>query len=137
MAERRRDRHTVLTFEILCEQRIVEALGRGDFEDLPGAGQPLSLEEDPLIPDDQRLAHRILKNAGFTPPEVSTRREIAELRAQLELLGDEARSRTVQRLALLMTRLSLQRGTAVNLALEQEYWERLKEKVAADEGANQ
>lgn len=127
----------MLTFEILCEQRIVEAQGRGDFDHLPGAGQPLCLEDDPLIPEDQRLAHRILKNAGFTPPEISTRREIADLRAQLELLGDEARSRTVQRLALLMTRLSLERGTTVNLALEQEYWARLKEKVAADEGANQ
>ncbi len=120
----------MLTFDMLSEQRIAEAMGRGDFDNLPGAGQPIDLSEDPLVPEDMRMANRILRNAGYTPPEVGTRREIAELRAQLELLGDEARSLAVKRLSLLMTRLSLERGAAVNLALEDRYWERLKEKAA-------
>lgn len=120
----------MLTFDILAEQRIVDAIGRGELDNLPGAGQPIDLAEDPLVPEDMQLACRILKNAGFAPPQVTTRREIAELQAQLELLGEEARSQAVKRLSLLMLRLSMERGATVNLALEDQYWERLKEKAA-------
>jgi len=83
------------------------------------------------VPEDQRLAQRILKNAGYTPPEVGLRREIAELRAQLELLDENDRGPAWQRLSLLMSQLSLARGAAVNLSLEDRYWECLKERFAA------
>lgn len=120
----------MLSFDILSEQRIVEAMRRGEFDGLPGEGRPLDLEEDPLVPEDQRMANRIMKNAGFVPADVGLRKEITELHNQLALLGDEERSLAVPRLSLLMTRLSLVRGQAVNLALEDRYWERLKEKAA-------
>lgn len=120
----------MLTFDILCEQRIGDAMRRGEFDALPGAGRPLELDEDPLVPEDMRMANRILKNAGFAPAEVGLRREIADLQNQLALLGEEARSLAVRRLNLLMMRLSLARGQAVNLTLEDQYWERLKQKAA-------
>ncbi len=120
----------MLSFDILCEQRIVDAMRQGEFDHLPGAGKPLDLDEDPLVPDDMRMANRILKNAGFVPAEVGLRREIADLQNQLALLGDEARSLAVRRLGLLMQRLSLARGAAVNLSIEDQYWERLKQKAA-------
>ena len=124
----------MLTFDLLAEQRIAEALGKGDFENLPGSGEPLDLSEDPLVPAEIRMTNRILKNAGYTPPEVGTRREIAELRAQLASLGEDARSLAVRRLELLMVRLTMERGVAVNLTLEQQYWERLKQKAASTTG---
>jgi hypothetical protein len=120
----------MLSFDILCEQRIVEAIRQGEFDDLPGAGQPLDLSEDPMVPEDMRMANRIMKNAGFTPPAIGLRREVAELQAQLELLGEEARAQAVKRLAVLMMRLSMERGQVVNLSLEEQYWERLKQKAA-------
>ena len=58
------------------------------------------------------------------------RREIGELRSQLELLEESERDRAWKRLCLLMTRLSLLRGEAVNLSLESEYWEQLKQRMA-------
>lgn len=120
----------MLAFELLAEQRICDAQVRGEFENLPGAGSPIDLSEDPLVPEDLRMANRILKNAGYAPPEVGTRREIAELQAQLALLGDEARLLAVRRLSVLMARLSCERGESVNFALEQTYWERLKQRAA-------
>ncbi len=120
----------MFTFVALAEQRIQEALERGELSDLPGSGEPLDLTEDPLVPEDQRMANRILKNAGFAPPEVGLRREIGELRSQLELLDEGERDRAWKRLCLLMTRLSLLRGEAVNLSLESEYWEQLKQRMA-------
>ena len=96
------------TFDLLAERKIEEALARGEFDGLPGAGRPLQLDADPLVPEDLRMAFRLLKNAGFVPPEVEQIREIGELeRAVLREAGagDEARSRAVRRLALLRTKV--------------------------------
>jgi hypothetical protein len=91
----------MLALELLAERRIEEALARGDFDDLPGAGRPLGLDDDALVPEDLRMAYRILKNAGFAPPEVQTLREIAELERAV-LAGD---ARGLRKLALLRTSL--------------------------------
>ena len=45
----------MLDFEAIAEQRIRDALARGEFDHLPGAGKPLQLDDDSLIPEDQRL----------------------------------------------------------------------------------
>ncbi len=55
--------------DALVEQRIAAAAARGEFDDLPGAGAPLSLDDDALVPEEVRVANRILKNAGFVPPQ--------------------------------------------------------------------
>ncbi|NMF90319.1 DUF1992 domain-containing protein [Aromatoleum petrolei] len=70
-------------FDILAEQRIADALKRGEFDYLPGAGRPLVFEDEPFQSPEQRMANRILKNAGFVPQEVLLRREIASLRKAL------------------------------------------------------
>jgi hypothetical protein len=56
--------------EFIAERRISEAIENGELDDLPGAGRPLELDDDSLIPEDLRVANRILKNAGVAPPEV-------------------------------------------------------------------
>ena len=52
---------------IIAEQRIREACERGAFDSLPGAGKPLELEDDSHIPEDLRMAYKLLKNAGYVP----------------------------------------------------------------------
>jgi Domain of unknown function (DUF1992) len=86
--------------DFIAEQRIAEALSKGELEALPGAGRPLELDDDALIPEELRLAYRILKNAGYVPPEVETLREIAEL--ERLALGD---STAAKKLALLKARV--------------------------------
>ena len=93
--------------EFLAEQRIAEAVANGELDDLPGAGRPLALHDDAMIPEELRLAYRILKNAGYVPAELETLKEIGELEA-LVADGDidaEVRSRAVRKLALLKTRI--------------------------------
>ncbi len=53
----------MLALEWLAERKIEEAVARGEFDDLPGAGRPLDLYEDPLVPEEMRMAKRILRNA--------------------------------------------------------------------------
>ena len=86
--------------DFLAEQKIAEAVSRGELEGLPGEGRPLELDDDKLIPEDLRLAYRILKNAGFVPPEVEALNEIADLE---RLVTKD--SKAARKLALLKTRI--------------------------------
>lgn len=56
----------------LAERKIEEAIARGEFDNLPGAGRPLDLDdEDPLWPEEVRMARRILKNAGYSDDDLA------------------------------------------------------------------
>ena len=99
----------MLAFDFIAERHILEAIARGDFDDLPGAGRPLVLDDDPLVPQETRAAHRILKNAGLVPLEVLERGEIARLEAALPALPAPERARVLAKLALLRTRLEPRR----------------------------
>lgn len=102
---------TMLALELIAEAKIAEAARAGAFDDLPGAGKPLVLDDDRLIPEEARIAYRILRNAGFVPAEIETRREVASLRRLLAAATDEAgKSRAAARLALLETALEAARG---------------------------
>jgi len=67
--------------EFIAEQKIAEAIARGELDALPGAGRPLELDDDALIPEELRAANRILKNAGLTPTEV---RKLDLMQARVE-----------------------------------------------------
>jgi hypothetical protein len=93
--------------ELIAERKIGEAMANGELDNLPGAGKPLDLDDDLLVPEDLRLACRILKNAGFVPAEVHEINEIRQLE-ELVARGEidaEAHSRAVRKLALLKTRI--------------------------------
>lgn len=94
-------------FQLIAERKIAEALARGELANLPGEGRPLALEDDALVPEDLRAAYRILKNAGFVPPEVEAFTEIAQLEALVSHEGEDAasRSKAARKLALLRTRI--------------------------------
>ena len=51
----------------IAEERIQAAIRRGELDNLPGAGKPLPLDDDLLVPPEARIANRILKNAGLVP----------------------------------------------------------------------
>ena len=67
--------------DFLAEQRIAEAIAKGELDELPGEGRPLDLDDDALVPEELRLAYRILKNAGIAPPEV---KKLGLMRARVE-----------------------------------------------------
>jgi Domain of unknown function (DUF1992) len=59
----------------IAEAKILEAMQRGEFDDLPGAGRPLELEDLSRIPPHLRLGFKVLHNANVLPPEMELRRE--------------------------------------------------------------
>jgi hypothetical protein len=111
----------------IAETRIQEAIERGELRDLPGEGKPLQLDDDSAIPEELRLAYRILKNAGFLPPELQLRKEVREAEQLLQQLPEGERSRA--RLELLQLRLAATRRQPINLLLEDRYRQRLLERL--------
>ena len=70
---------------------VKEAEKSGEVKRLPGYGKPLDLEDDRHVPPKYRMAYRILKNAGYTPPEVEMIREVAALKVAIESETDAVR----------------------------------------------
>ena len=69
-------------FESVTEKKLREAIENGEFEDLPGKGEPIDLRENPFEDPDLRTVHRLLRNAGFAPAWIEERKDIdAELAA--------------------------------------------------------
>lgn len=62
----------------LVEQRIQEGIERGAFDNLAGAGKPLNLDEDAMVPEDMRMAFRLLRSNGLAPLWVQLNREIRD-----------------------------------------------------------
>ena len=84
-------------WENLAEQRIREAQEEGLFDDLPGRGQPLTLDDNPFA-GEMQTGFRILKNAGFAPEWMELDKEI---RAETEALRG-LRERAARRVAELL-----------------------------------
>ena len=63
-------------WESLVDQKIREAMEQGEFDDLPGKGKPLDTSENPFEDPELRLAHRMLRNAGFAPSWIEERKDI-------------------------------------------------------------
>jgi Domain of unknown function (DUF1992) len=104
----------------IAEARIAEAMERGDFEDLPGKGRPLELEDLSRLPADMRLSYKVLRNADVVPPEVELRRELYSLGRLIDATTDEAeradlrrrRSLTELHYSLLLERRAARRSRA-------------------------
>ncbi|KAF1366864.1 MAG: DUF1992 domain-containing protein [Yokenella regensburgei] len=112
-----------------AERHIQDAQKKGDFENLPGSGEPLVLEDDSHIPEELRAGYRLLKNAGCLPPELEARKEALALNDLLKSVRkDEPQYQEIsRRLALLELKLR-QAGLSTDF-LQGEYSEKLMNKI--------
>ena len=107
----------MICFQKIAEQRIREAVERGDLDDLPGKGKPLVFEDDSHIPEDLRMAYKILKNAGMTPPEITLRKEISKVEGLLAGTTDtREKYRQIKKLNFLIMKLNMTRKIPINLS---------------------
>jgi hypothetical protein len=113
----------------LVERRIEEAVARGEFDNLPGAGRPLDLDDDLLVPEELRVAHRILKNSGYVPPEAQQLAEVNQLIAQIERdeIAPKEDSSKRRRLRALLIQLEMCGREATSRAA----WVRYQDALAA------
>lgn len=115
----------------LIEEKIQEAIRRGDFENLPGRGQPLQLEDDSHLPDDLRLAYKILKNADCLPPELQLRKDIRQTEELLAGIQDtQEKYRQMKKLNFMIMKLNMMRRVSPLLEEGQHYYEKVVGKIS-------
>jgi hypothetical protein len=86
-----------MSLESAIEEKIKEAMSRGEFDNLPGTGKPLDLDAYFNTPEDLRLAFSLLKSNDFVPAEVEIFNEIAKLAEQLSKSESETDRISVSR----------------------------------------
>ena len=88
------------------DEIIQQAMQEGAFENLPGKGKPLNLEENPYLDREWQLAYHLLKQNGFAP-------QFIEQRQAIEL--DLAAARQALARAWAWRRQALEEGKASDL----------------------
>ena len=117
-------------FERIAENRILEAIEAGQFDNLPGKGQPLNLEDDSQIPPELKMAYKILKNADCLPPELELRKEIRTLQELVASMEDEAEKLLqMRRLNFLMMKLGMTRPVSAQIMEHDLYTPKILERL--------
>jgi len=62
--------------ESMAEKMLREAIEGGEFDDLPGKGQPVDLSQNPFEDPDLRVVHKLLRDAGLAPAWIEERKDI-------------------------------------------------------------
>ena len=118
-------------YQRIVEQRIKEAEERGEFDDLPGRGEPLKLVDDSGVPEDLRLAYKILKNADCLPPELEAKKEIRQMEDLLENIPDEKeRYKLIKKINYKIMKLNLMGRKSPLLEEKEIYYKKLVDKLA-------
>lgn len=82
----------------IAEEKIAEAVERGEFENLEGSGKKIDLTAYFNTPAEFRAGYSVLKANRFVPGEVELLREIADLKAALASASDIERPTLSDRL---------------------------------------
>jgi len=119
-------------FEKIAENRILEAMEAGLFDNLEGHGQPLKLEDESHIPPELRMAYKILKNADCLPPELEVRKEVVRLQDLVASLPDEAEKlKQMRRLNFYVMKLQLLRPVSLQLLEHDLYTPKILERLGS------
>jgi hypothetical protein len=117
-------------FEKIVEERIRRAFEAGEFDDLEGRGEPLALADDSAVPEELRLAFKILKNADCLPPEVELRKDIERTEDLIAAMPDTVEKyRALKRLNFLIMKLNAMRRTSIGNEIPQRYALRAVERL--------
>ncbi len=121
----------MMGFTKIIEQRIKEAQDQGAFDELPGRGRPLEIEDDSHIPEELRLAYKILKNADCLPPELELKKEIRQMEDMLGAIPDEKeRYRLIKRINYKILKLNMMGKKSPLLEETELYYKKLVDKFA-------
>jgi len=118
-------------YEKIVEQRIKEAMEKGEFDNLPGKGRPIPLEDDSHVPEDFRLAYKVLKNADCLPPELLEKKEILQMEDMLTMIPDaKERYKLIKKINFKIMKLNMMGKKSPLLEERQLYYKKLVDKIA-------
>ena len=120
-------------FQIISEDRIKKAYKDGEFTNLPGYGKPLPPDELANIPENIRMAYRILKNGGYTEEATKLRQENVSIENLIPESTDQAeqadmRNKLNQKL-LRYNSIMSKRGAKTNSSVFKNYSQKVIKKL--------
>ena len=123
----------MFSIQDMVERKIWEALKKGEFDDLPGKGRPMDLHDDSHIPEDLRLAYKILKNGDCLPPEIEEKKQIQQMEDLLEDIKDEKEKyKLIKRINFKIMKLNMTRKASPLFEEKQLYYKKVLEKLSGD-----
>ena len=116
----------------LAEERIKEAQRTGAFDNLPGKGKPLDLEDLSWVPEDLRIGYLVLKNAHVLPPEAQLLKDIHTIEDLLKHVEDEGERRALAKsIQFKLIRLDMLKRRSMPLRSVRDYSRKLVDKLRA------
>jgi hypothetical protein len=114
----------------IAEQKIAQAMQERDLNSPKWKNKPLPLDDDHFVPDDLKMAYKILKNSGYLPPEIEERKEVKRLEDLIACTEDEhERLKQMKKLNVLLMKIDAQRASPVNLAGQDDYYQKVVERI--------
>ena len=115
---------------VIAERRISKAIEEGLLNVEGWRNKPLPVTYDTMVPEDLRMAHKILKNAGYLPPEIEAKKKIQQIEDLLAACEDECtRVKQIKKLNYLLMKLNLMKGDTVNIESQEEYYRQVVERI--------
>ena len=100
-----------MSFHKYIEEKIRKSVEAGEFDNLEGAGKPLSLDDYFNTPEEFRVGYSVLKSSKFVPEEVERLKEIGELKEKLKNCPSETEK-------VKLTKLLQERQLAFSILME-------------------
>ncbi|WP_319587165.1 DUF1992 domain-containing protein [uncultured Desulfobulbus sp.] len=118
--------------QTIAERKIQQAMAEGTLPDLSHwKDKPLPPDDMANVPEDLRMAYRLLKNAGYLPEEVAVRKEINRLEQLLETCTDEKEKvRQLKKISCLKTKLECRMGRVMELGEDGPYYDRVVDRLS-------
>ena len=117
-------------FNKIVEERIKAAQRKGEFDNLRGTGKPLNLDELNGVPEELRLAYKLLKNSDLLPPEIEIKKEIRQTEDLLQNVTDVAEKyRILKKLNYLILKLNSSRSASIAFEIPQHYTDKLADRL--------
>jgi len=114
----------------IAEERIKEAQRAGAFDNLPGKGKPLALEDLSWVPEDLRIGYHVLKNAHVLPPEAELLKDIHTIEDLLKHVEDEGERRALAKsIQFKLIRLDMLKRRSMPLRSVRDYSRKLVDKL--------
>lgn len=116
-------------FHIIAEEKIKQALKDGEFDNLPGMGKPLKPDDLSAVPEELRMAYRIMKNSGYIEEETNLRKELKTIEDLIHQCDDEYEKAGLQKQLneklLRFNRIMSKRGVQTNSSMFKQYQQKL------------
>jgi hypothetical protein len=118
--------------QTIAERKIQQAMTNGTMADLSHwKDKPLPPDDMAHVPEELRMAYRLLKNGGYLPEEVTLQKEITRLEQLLPACADEREKiRQLRRISCLKTKLEARLGRPMDLGEDTPYYNRVVDRLS-------